>query len=82
MPVGEMLERYSSAELTELQLYERIEPYGEAAADDRGAILAMLVASVWGGGKSKVEDYKLHRADIPEQTAEQQWQALVRGCNR
>lgn len=46
MPVGEMLARMSSAELTEWAVFAELEPFGEERADLRAGIVASVIANV------------------------------------
>lgn len=46
MPVGELLTRVSSRELTEWMAYYELEPFGEERADLRAGIIASTVANV------------------------------------
>lgn len=45
MPVGQLLARISSRELTEWQAYYRLEPFGEERADLRAGIIASTMAN-------------------------------------
>lgn len=45
MPVGQLLARISSRELTEWQAFYRLEPFGEERADLRAGIIASTMAN-------------------------------------
>lgn len=53
----ELLARMPSHELTEWQAYERVEPFGEARADLRMAILAALIANTNRDPKARREPF-------------------------
>lgn len=49
MTVREMLQKMSSAELTDWLAYWRLDPFGEERADLRAGIVAATTANVWAG---------------------------------
>lgn len=63
MTVAEMLGRISSREISEWQVYEEHEPFGERRMDLRIAMLAHTIANAMGkpkgGGKFKLESFLL-----------------------
>tara|TARA_Y100000310_G_scaffold112096_1_gene110523 strand:- start:215 stop:535 length:321 start_codon:yes stop_codon:yes gene_type:complete len=74
MTVSEMLQKMSSAELTDWLAYWRLDPFGEERADLRAGIVAATTANVWAGkGKrAKPADF-MPKFDTPSkrQTADQ-----------
>lgn len=85
MTVAEMLQRISSAEITEWAAYYMLEPFGEDRADLRSGIIASTVANV--NRAEKQEPYTPHDfmpkfdeqeeppEDEPEDT--EQWRELL-----
>lgn len=65
MPVGELLARVSSQELTEWMAYSQVEPWGEDRADLRSGIVAATVANAHRDKKKKHSPYKA-RDFIPQ----------------
>ncbi len=57
MTVAELLARISSAELTEWEEFNRLEPFGEERADLRSAIVAATVAAGAGVKGAKPADF-------------------------
>lgn len=55
MPVGELLARVSSRELTEWMVYYELEPFGEERSDLRAGIVASTVANA---NRTKGKAYK------------------------
>lgn len=74
MPVGELLERVSSRELTEWQAYEQIAgPLGPARGDVQSAIVAATVANAnRGKGKPATPADFIPEWDRKPQTVEEQ----------
>jgi len=46
IPVGEMLRRMTSSELSEWMAYDSLEPFGERRADLRAGIISSLIFNV------------------------------------
>jgi len=78
MPVGELLARISSRELTEWMAYWRLEPWGEPRADLRAAIIAATVANTARDPRRKPRPFK--PADfLPRfERRRQSWQEQLR----
>jgi hypothetical protein len=57
MPVGELLSRMSSRELTEWEAFTRVEPIGEEREDIRIAILSALIANTSRDIKKKPDPF-------------------------
>ncbi len=53
MTVSEMLERMDSEEVVAWMAYEKLEPFGEARADMRAAMITSTLANVNRGAKQK-----------------------------
>lgn len=49
MTVRQLLRSIDAAELTEWQVYARLEPWDETRADLRAGILASVIANIWRG---------------------------------
>ena len=87
MPVGEAMDRITSAEFAEWIAYDRISPIGELRADLRSAMLLTLLTNALSDEKAKaarVEDFVLEDllTSAPPAAAEEQdgvevWQALM-----
>lgn len=58
----------SSREVSEWQVYETIEPFGERRADYRAASICQTIALVNGAKDAKLEDFLLTRPDTPTTT--------------
>jgi len=56
MSVAQAQREIDSAEFSEWQAYERVEPFGEARADLRSGIVASVMANTWRG-----KDQKAHK---------------------
>ena len=81
MPVGELLSRCSSQELTEWQAYYNIEPFGEYRADIRSAIIACVLANVNRGKNTpafKVDDF-MPKFDPPRQMSNDEIRNVLKG---
>lgn len=57
MTRGELLDRMSSRELSDWQIYERIDPFGEERADLRIAQLGAAMANLLTDKKSRKRDF-------------------------
>jgi hypothetical protein len=71
--VSELEERIESHELTEWQIYEAIEPFGEQRADLRAGIIASTIANVNRGKGQKAftaTDFMPYLEKEQEQSAE------------
>lgn len=61
--VAELGRRMSSRELSEWQLYEELEPFGERRADYRTASICHTLALANGAKNVKLEDFLLTRPE-------------------
>lgn len=81
MPRAEMLNRMSSRELTEWQLYAHIEPFGEDRADLRAGTIASTVANTARDPKKQRDPFKptdfMPFHEEPEPTDEERAQKIM-----
>jgi hypothetical protein len=80
MPVGDLLARVSSRELTEWMAYYEMEPFGEERADLRAGIIASTVANV---NRAKGKAYK-PQDFMPkfERRGQKTWQEILTAVER
>lgn len=74
--LAELLERFSSQELTRWMAYEQVEPFGERALDDRFAMLIWAACQPHCKTTLKIEDFKLHFHETPRKTPEEMAEIL------
>ncbi len=80
MPVGELLNRISSQELTEWMAYYALEPFGEERADLRAGIVASTVANTARDPKKRARPYRPQEfmPTFDRQSKRQTWQQQLR----
>lgn len=81
MPVGELLGRISSRELTEWMAFFSLEPWGTEVEDWRAGLIASTIANVNRDPKKRrkpyePEDFMPHRGRRPAE--EQSWEEQAR----
>jgi len=65
MTVAELGRRMSSREMSEWQVYEAIEPFGERRADYRAASLCHIIAVANGAKNVELKDFLLSNGEEP-----------------
>lgn len=82
MTVAEMLQRMTSRELTEWQVYSNLEPWGEEREDLRSGMATSPLLNIQmgkKGKKSKPSDWIMDFVDAPEEQTDEDMKLILQG---